>query len=74
MNNLETPTWKNTLNSNLNSYNNIKELTIAASSVGYPYFTWIDGDVYKVIKEYNPKGYLLGFKSESTGVTVESLG
>lgn len=69
----EKPTWKNTLNYELKSYTNIKEVAITASSTGYLYFTWMDGDVYKVVKEYSPKGYFIGVVSEATGTSISDL-
>lgn len=70
---LETPTWRNTLNSELDTYNNMQDVAINAASVGYPYFTWLDGEVYRVVKEYSPKGYFTGVISESTGIKTSDL-
>lgn len=73
-NKIEKPSWKNTLNSDLSTYNNMPSVAIAASSVNYQYFTWIDGEVYEVVKEYSPKGFFIGVVSKSTGIKVSDLG
>lgn len=71
--NNDKPTWKNTLNSELGLYNSISEVYLSASGTGYPFFTWIDGDVYRVVRDYSPKGYFTGIHFEATGVKISDL-
>ena len=70
---MERPTWKNTLNYNHGIYANLIDVLHAASSVGYPYFSWHDGRIHKVGKEYSSKGVFRNLYAESTEYTIEML-
>lgn len=67
------PTWKNTLNYEFGTYPAIIDILHAAAAVGYPFFTWHDGKVHAVSKEYSTKGVFKNLYITPTDSTIDML-
>lgn len=66
-------TWSNTLNHEHGMYSSIIDALTAASAVGYPFFTWHDGKVHQVSREFSHKGIFRNLYATPTEYTVEML-